>query len=54
MNAYINYSLGGEYKLKQGLGAIAYDEKTQHLLIASTTSPTVMVGWLLSPGSKKN
>ena len=43
MNAYINYSLGGEYKLKPGLGAIAYDEKTHHLLIASTNSPEVMV-----------
>ena len=43
MNAYINYTLGGAYKLKPGLGAIAYDEKTHHLFIASTDSPSVMV-----------
>jgi DNA-binding beta-propeller fold protein YncE len=43
MNAYINYTLGGVYKLKPGLGAIAYDEKTHHLFIASTDSPAVMV-----------
>lgn len=45
MNAYINYSLGGQYKLSPGLGAVAYDEKTHHLLLASTDSgsPVVIV-----------
>ena len=43
MNAYINYSLGGAYKLKPGLGAIAYDEKSHHLFIVSTDSPSVLV-----------
>ena len=43
MNAYINYSLGGSYKLSPGLGSVAYDEKTHHLFITSTESPTVAV-----------
>ncbi len=45
MNAYINYSLGGQYKLKSGLGSIAYDDKTHHLFVTSMNSgsPVVVV-----------
>jgi len=45
MNAYINYSLGGQYKLSPGLGSIAYDDKTHHLFITSmdSGSPAVVV-----------
>jgi DNA-binding beta-propeller fold protein YncE len=45
MNAFINYTLGGQYKLAPGLGAIAYDEKTHHLFMTSTESgaPVVVV-----------
>jgi DNA-binding beta-propeller fold protein YncE len=45
MNAYINYSLGGQYKLSPGLGSVAYDDKTHHLFIASmdSGSPVVVV-----------
>jgi DNA-binding beta-propeller fold protein YncE len=43
MNAYINYSLGGQYKLNPGLGSVAYDEKTHHLFITSMDSGTPVV-----------
>jgi DNA-binding beta-propeller fold protein YncE len=45
MNAYINYSMGGQYKLTPGLGAVAYDEKTHHLFLTSMSSgsPVVVV-----------
>jgi len=45
MNAYINYTLGGEWKLSPGLGAVAYDEKTHHLFAAATDngSPVISV-----------
>lgn len=45
MNAYINYSIGGEYKLAPGLGSIAYDAKSHHLFIAAMRSgkPVVVV-----------
>jgi DNA-binding beta-propeller fold protein YncE len=43
MNAYINYSMGGQYKLNPGLGAIAYDAKTHHLFITSTVSGSAAV-----------
>jgi DNA-binding beta-propeller fold protein YncE len=45
MNAYINYSLGGQYKLSPGLGSVAYDDKTHHLFITSmdSGSPVVIV-----------
>lgn len=45
MNAFINYSLGGKYKLKQGIGSIAFDEKTHHLFITccDSGSPGVLV-----------
>jgi len=45
MNAFINYSLGGQYKLSPGLGAVAYDEKTHHLFISSNQpgAPAVLV-----------
>ena len=45
MNAYINYSMGGQYKLTPGLGAVAYDEKTHHLFLTSMNSgsPVIVV-----------
>ena len=45
MNAYINYSVGGKYKLGPGLGGIAYDEKTHHLFLTAvhSGSPVVVV-----------
>ncbi len=45
MNAFINYSMGGQYKLSPGLGAVAYDDKTHHLFITSTDagSPVIVV-----------
>lgn len=45
MNAYINYSMGGQYKLTPGLGAVAYDEKTHHLFLISMNSgsPVIVV-----------
>jgi len=45
MNAFINYSMGGQYKLKPGLDAVAYDDKTHHLFISSMDSgaPVVVV-----------
>lgn len=45
MNAFINYSMGGQYKLSPGLGAVAYDDKTHHLFICSmdSGSPVVIV-----------
>jgi DNA-binding beta-propeller fold protein YncE len=45
MNAYINYSMGGQYKLSEGLGSVAYDAKTHHLFITSMSSgsPAVVV-----------
>jgi len=45
MNAYINYSMGGQYKLSPGLGSVAYDDKTHHLFITSmdSGSPVVIV-----------
>jgi DNA-binding beta-propeller fold protein YncE len=45
MNAYINYTVGGHYKLTPGLGSIAYDAKTHHLFITAMHSgkPVVVV-----------
>lgn len=45
MNAFINYSMGGQWKLAPGLGAIAYDDKTHHLFITAmhSGSPVVVV-----------
>ncbi len=45
MMAYINYTLGGQWKLSPGLGAVAYDSKTHHLFITSTDAgaPVVVV-----------
>ena len=45
MNAFINYSMGGQYKLSPGLRSVAYDEKTHHLFITSMSSgsPVVLV-----------
>ncbi len=45
MNAFINYTMGGQYKLVPGLGPVAYDEKTHHLFFAATEAgtPTVVV-----------
>jgi hypothetical protein len=48
MNAFINYTLGGEYKLPQGLGAIAFDAKSKHLLLCRNDSgngSVVVVGY---------
>ncbi len=43
MNAYINYSIGGKYKLPPGLQGIAYDAKTHHLFLSASTSGTPSV-----------
>lgn len=45
MNAFINYSLAGQYKLRPGIRSIAYDEKTHHLFIGSSdvNAPAVLV-----------
>ena len=45
MNAYINYSMGGQWKLTPGLGSIAYDDKTHHLFLTSSDAgaPVVVV-----------
>jgi hypothetical protein len=45
MNAYINYSLGGSYKLTAGLSSVAYDAKTHHLFMTASHdgSPVVVV-----------
>lgn len=48
MNAYINYTVGGQYKLTPGLTNIAYDAKTHHLFITAMHSGTpgvVVVGY---------
>lgn len=38
MNAYIDYSVGGTYKLAPGLRAIGYDTETHHLFIVGTSA----------------
>jgi len=45
MNAFINYSMGGQYKLSPGLRSVTYDDKTHHLFITSMNSgfPVVLV-----------
>jgi len=43
MNAFINYSMGGRYKLPPGLGPVAYDSKTHHLFITGTDAGTSVV-----------
>ena len=45
MNAYINYSIGGQYNLGTGLTSIGYDDKTHHLLFTSAKSgsPSIVV-----------
>jgi len=45
MNAFINYTVGGQYKLTPGLGSIVYDEKTHHLFIGASRlgAPVVVV-----------
>ena len=45
MNAFINYSMGGQYKLSPGLRSVAYDDKTHHLFITSmdSGSPVVLI-----------
>jgi DNA-binding beta-propeller fold protein YncE len=45
MNAFINYTVGGQYKLTPGLGSIVFDEKTHHLFISALRSgaPVVVV-----------
>lgn len=52
MNAYINYSVGGTYKLSPGLSHIAYDEKTHQLYMTAVHdgAPSVIVaGYSLVP-----
>lgn len=45
MNAFINYSVGGKYKLSPGLADVAYDEQTHHLFLTAIHSgqPVVVV-----------
>ena len=45
MNAFINYTVGGQYKLTPVLGSIAYDAKTHHLFMtaARTGGPVLVV-----------
>lgn len=45
MNAYINYSIGGIYKLAPGLRGVAYDAKSHHLFISAMQAgkPVVLV-----------
>jgi DNA-binding beta-propeller fold protein YncE len=45
MNAFINYSVGGKYKLSPGLAGVAYDEQTHHLFLTAIHSglPVVVV-----------
>jgi len=43
MNAFINYTVGGQYKLTPGLGSIAYDSKTHHLFITAMHARTPVV-----------
>ena len=48
MNAFINYTIGGDYKLPAGLKGIAYDPKTHHLFFsaeASGTSSVIVAGY---------
>lgn len=43
MNAFINYSLAGQYKLRRGIRSIIYDDKTHHLFIGSSEAATPAV-----------
>ena len=43
MNAYINYGVGGQYKLTPGLRSVAYDAKTHHLFLTAMNSGTPVV-----------
>ncbi len=43
MNAYINYSIGGKYKLTPGLDSVAYDAENHHLFLTATHSGTPIV-----------
>ncbi len=43
MNAFINYTLGGDYKLPPGLQGITYDSKTHRLFLSAETSGTSSV-----------
>jgi DNA-binding beta-propeller fold protein YncE len=45
MNAFINYSVGGKYKLSPGLADVAFDELTHHLFLTAIHSgqPVVVV-----------
>jgi hypothetical protein len=49
MNAFINYTLAGQYKLTPGLGALAFDAKTKHLLLsrndAGRSASVLVVGY---------
>ncbi len=43
MNAFINYTLGGDYKLPPGLRDIAYDSQTHRFFFSAATSGTSSV-----------
>lgn len=45
MNAYVNYTVGGQYKLSSGLDSIAYDDQTHRLFLTVIHSgaPAVVV-----------
>ncbi|MBV9082925.1 MAG: beta-propeller fold lactonase family protein [Acidobacteriaceae bacterium] len=45
MNAFVNYTIGAKSKLSSGIGPLALDTKTHHLLIAAngTRTPEVLV-----------
>lgn len=48
MNAFISYTIGGDYKLPAGLKGIAYDPMTHHLFFsaeASGTSSVIVAGY---------
>lgn len=45
MNAYVNYSIGGQYRLSSGLHSIAYDEQSHRLFLTAdhAGAPVVVV-----------
>lgn len=43
MNAFINYTMGGQYTFSPGLGPLTYDAATHHLFIGAQRSGTPVV-----------
>ena len=43
MNAFINYSIGGQYKLPAGLSGIAFDAKTHRLFLSASQAGATTV-----------